>query len=720
MRTPDFSIKGKRIFIIIPVVALCFLTAAFIVGMWSAEDIKETVLKQFNDEQLVIAQHISFLIEREIALLTREMTHLDNTLSSLMHDTKAFQTAILSTFSRVVNSGVQKIELIDANRGISRICLPEQEKTRAPIPDDTFLKINPLDLKSIKTIRLSPLDIKPSAIRMHILSPLKNHAGSFIAFHVDVYALLSSFLQSVKSGKTGYAWIIDENGYFLYHPMKDFVGRDAFKIRDEKDPTISYGIINFIQKEKMMAGLSGTDYYLSGWHRGETGLTKKLIAYQAINVYAPEKRKWSVAVVAPISEIEKDVKSACSKQTAMQSLIIIGIIIVGSVTIIFERRLSELLKKEIDQRTEDVKKSEMKYRSLVESAEDFIFTVDLKGYLQSLNSFTARFFGGELADFTGKPIETLFPPKTAQKQRNIIRSIRECGKSIKDEFEVKIQDKRYWISANFMPLKDKAGDVNAILCIARDITESKNLEIQLVNAEKLASLGTMAAGVAHEINNPLGVILGFSDILLRKTEKNSQTYEDLKTIERQGLHCKEIVENLLSFVRIGKGQSEFTNLNDCIEEILKIVKHTLELNRIELRMDLAQAIPQVKCGHRQLQQVILNIINNAIAAMEGGGKLTIKTEFDAIRQKGVIHISDSGHGIREEDLEHIYDPFFTTKSEGKGTGLGLFVSYGIITKYDGSIDCKSHTADSNQILPGTTFIIKLPVKAKESSCAAKS
>jgi signal transduction histidine kinase len=313
-----------------------------------------------------------------------------------------------------------------------------------------------------------------------------------------------------------------------------------------------------------------------------------------------------------------------------------------------------------------------------------------------------------MADFTGKPIEKLFPANVAQKQRNIIQAIRKAGKSIKDEFEIKKNSDRFYISASFMPLKDAKGNVIAVLCIARDVTESKNLEIQLVNAEKLASLGTLAAGVAHEINNPLGVILGFSDILLRKTDKTSQNYEDLKIIERQGLHCKEIVENLLSFVRIGKGPSEFTQLNDCIEEILKIVKHTLELNQIELHVNFAQGNPKVQCDHRQLQQVLLNIINNAIAAMADGGKLSIETEFEAGAQKAVIRIMDSGHGIKEEFLAHIYEPFFTTKSEGKGTGLGLFVSYGIITKYGGTIDCKSHTGEIHHQPAGTTFTIKLP------------
>jgi len=248
--------------------------------------------------------------------------------------------------------------------------------------------------------------------------------------------------------------------------------------------------------------------------------------------------------------------------------------------------------------------------------------------------------------------------------------------------------------------------VNAVLCIARDITENKNLERQLVNAEKLASLGTLAAGVAHEVNNPLGVILGFCDLLLRKADKDSQAYDDLKTIERQGLHCKQVVENLLSFARLGEGGSEYADVNQGIEDIIKVVRHTLDMHGIELSLSLAQDLPLVVGDSRQLQQVFLNLINNSTAAMPSGGKLKITTALERSSRKAVIRIEDDGIGIKPEHLDHIFEPFFTTKPEGEGTGLGLFVSYGIIAKYGGTIDCVSN--DSGSLKPrGTTFTIKL-------------
>ena len=182
--------------------------------------------------------------------------------------------------------------------------------------------------------------------------------------------------------------------------------------------------------------------------------------------------------------------------------------------------------------------------------------------------------------------------------------------------------------------------------------------------------------------------MGFCDLLIRKTDPDSQAYDDLKTIERQGWHCKKVVENLLSFARLKSDPAEHADLNGCLEEMVAIVAHTLEMNRIELKLDLARQLPPVAGEARQLQQVFLNLINNALAAMEPGGRLTIETRSDAVSRRAVIRFTDTGKGISPHHLDHIFEPFFTTKPEGEGTGLGLFVSYGIITQYGGSLACE--------------------------------
>jgi PAS domain S-box-containing protein len=378
----------------------------------------------------------------------------------------------------------------------------------------------------------------------------------------------------------------------------------------------------------------------------------------------------------------------------------------ASAILFFEKRSARALETRVDQRTEELKRSEEKYRSLVESAEDFIFTVDSEGLFHSMNSFTASFFGGRPEQFIGKGLASLFSEKVAQEQIKLIKLVYSHGKSVRGEFEVDLGEHKIWISANFMPLKNEQEVVNSVLCIARDITENKYLERQLINTEKLASLGTLAAGVAHEVNNPIGVILGFCDLLLRKADKTSQTYEDLETIERQGLHCKQVVENLLSFARLGEGQSEHSDINECIEDIIKVVKHTLEMHSVDLVLGLAENLSLVSGDSRQLQQVFLNLINNSIYAMPAGGTLKVRTYLERPTRKVVIQVEDDGIGIKEEDMDHIFEPFFTTKPEGEGTGLGLFVSYGIITKYGGTIDCVSH--HSSTLKPrGTTFTVRL-------------
>ena len=705
----DKGISGikRNIIIIVSLTALIFLAAGAVLGLWSAKEMKRVVGEQFNEEQFVIARSISSSIERELNLLKREVSLLSKDLFVEPFNPEAQHKRIQESFSRVQESGVWKIEIVEPERQISNVYTPYGHWTVKKTSISHGLpQTGELDHE---IVRISKPRIKPSGIILMLATSLAGDSSMDLLFEVNISWFLTPFLKNIRSGKTGYAWLIDENGAFLFHPEADFVGKSAFTVRKKKDPDISFGMINFIQKEKMLKGLEGTGWYHTGWHRGITGKIRKLIAYCPIIISDNPPQKWSVAVVAPISEIEGVVHKGYVRQLLLQGLVIM-VIVLGALSILFlERRWSRLLEQRVGKRTEELKISEEKYRSLVESAEDFIFAVDLKGNFLSVNSFTASFFGSRPEEFLGKDLSSLFPEEVAEKQLKLVDLVFRHKKSARDEFKLRTGDHQIWISANFMPLKNEDGEVNAVLCIARDITENKNLERQLINTEKLASLGTLAAGVAHEINNPLGVMLGFSDILLRKAEKGSQEFEDLKTIERQGLHCKQVVENLLSFARLGEEVYEYSDLTYCLGEIINVVKHTLEMNNINLVMEFAEQIPMVKGDSRQLQQVFLNLINNAVAAMEDGGTLAISTRLERGGRKAVIQFQDTGIGIKEEHMDHIFEPFFTTKPEGVGTGLGLFVSYGIIGKYGGSINCESRTGKPG----GTTFILKLLTKTRE-------
>jgi two-component system, NtrC family, sensor kinase len=332
-----------------------------------------------------------------------------------------------------------------------------------------------------------------------------------------------------------------------------------------------------------------------------------------------------------------------------------------------------------------------------------------------LNSFTAIFFGGTPSQFVGKPLYALFSEEVSTQLLRLIDTVVQFGKSTRYEFMVTTGEYKVWLNAHLMPLKNEKDDVVSVLCIARDITDQKKLEHQLINTEKMASMGTLAAGVAHEINNPLGVILGFTDLLLEKFNAGSQEYQDLKTIERHSLHCKQIVENLLSFSRQGDGIGRYCDIYDAIHETVGVVSHTLAMKNIKVQTHLSPDMPKVKGDPRQMQQVFLNLINNAAAAMDShGGVIEINTFFDREEGKVRVMVRDNGHGIKEGDMEKIFDPFFTTKAEGEGTGLGLFVSQGIVTRYEGAITCESSTEDTPQRPKGTTFTVTLKAKEEDA------
>ena len=229
--------------------------------------------------------------------------------------------------------------------------------------------------------------------------------------------------------------------------------------------------------------------------------------------------------MAPQSEVEDTLSRGSFRLLLMQGLVVLAVILGAGAIIWLENRWSSVLEAKVLAKTKTCWQNRReKYRSLVESAEDLIFTVNREGSFQSLNTFTAKFFGGAPEAFVGQHLSSAFPEPNAAHQAKLIAQVHLSGKSMREEFELPMGERSAWISANFMPVKTETGGVGAILCIARDITETKNLQRQLVNAEKLASLGTLAAGVAHEINNPLGVILGFCELLLRKAETGTQQY----------------------------------------------------------------------------------------------------------------------------------------------------------------------------------------------------
>ncbi len=587
----------RLVFILGMTAAAALLVVAFILGLVSFGKMRQVVTEEFNQQQLVLARNMASLIGQDLDFLRRELRALNQSASIGNDPSLAWEERMRFTMSALQGGELLQIWHIEAGGGTAgvmdasgRVTLRSYDFKSAPyyrltvegndrgrivtlpwrFPQGSGLSDRQILLMAVPHVHPSGRDRGAAA----------GKAPGALVFVIDASALASRFTADARSGGTGYAWVIDEAGTFLAHPMRDFIGKNAFKARHEKDPRLGFEGINVIMRNHMLRGQEGTGEYVSGWHREMTGPVRKLIGYCPIRIDQDTPGLfWSVAVVAPTSEVQGMVRSLFMRHLVMQTAIVLAIL-AGSLSV--------------------------------------------------------------------------------------------------------IRMERYWASVR----KEKERQINL--------------------SSRLASLGTLAAGVAHEINNPIAIILGFTDLLLERTRDGTPEHEHLRIIEKQATACKRIVENLGRFARVPEQRAEATDLNEELRRVLAMVRNTLLTEKITCVTDFQDGIPPV-CGDPQgLQQVFLNLITNARTAMKNGGTLTLRTRLTGDTVEA--DVCDTGHGITKKDLERIFDPFFTTKAPGEGTGLGLSISHGIVEKAGGRILVESrHESRAGTEGPGTTFRLVLPI-----------
>ena len=256
------------------------------------------------------------------------------------------------------------------------------------------------------------------------------------------------------------------------------------------------------------------------------------------------------------------------------------------------------------------------------------------------------------------------------------------------------------------PWYDKDRRMVGSIHVAKDISNEKLLQQQLIQSEKLSAIGELISGIAHELNNPLTGVMGYSQLLQLRKDLDDRAKDNLFKINNLALRCQKIVQNLLSFARKQKPERTLSDINEILEKTVELRSYELQVNNIEITRDLDRDLPKTIADAHQLQQVFLNVLTNAEQAMleaHGKGCLTIRTRADLQKERIVVEIIDDGPGIPETYLSKIFDPFFTTKDVGKGTGLGLSLSYGMIKEHGGNIYARSRLGE------GSTFVIELPI-----------
>jgi PAS domain S-box-containing protein len=267
-------------------------------------------------------------------------------------------------------------------------------------------------------------------------------------------------------------------------------------------------------------------------------------------------------------------------------------------------------------------------------------------------------------------------------------------------------------SVNLSPMRDEQGNVTSIVVVMTDITDSAILQSKLLHAEKLAAVGQLVSGVAHEVNNPLTAILGFADLLMEAPDLPESARKDLRVILQEAQRTKQIVQNLLSFARQMPPQRKPVQLNAILRRTVQLRAYDFNSHGVQVVEHLDESLPAIVGDAHQLQQVFLNIMNNAYDAVRDSGRpprIEIMTASSGTSVE--VSFRDNGHGIAYP--ERIFDPFFTTKEVGKGTGLGLSICYGIVREHNGEILCHNNTGSE-----GATFIVRLPVAADSASLGA--
>ena len=534
----------------------------------------------------------------------------------------------------------------------------------------------------------------------------KRFEGQTLYGVVDVTYLLRAAAEGIGSGKTGYAWVLDEQGTFLYHPDRDFVGKNAFTARAEREPYISFNEINRIMKERMLTGEEGSGNYVSGWHRGVEGEIAKLIAYSPVRTPTlPSGRLWSVAVSAPTSEVAATVDKMRSRHLMTEIAIIAVMFGFALLVVVYQRRSASSLQRQVSVQEEFIS-------SVVQNSVDAIIFIDNENQVKMWNKGAEMIFGYTADEMLGSRFRRLIPPDIdAEKELGRIeKEVREKGFLRNDQVQrVTKSGKRITVNISRTMLHNKEGEPLGSTAIIKDVSEKVEMDKHIYNTEKLASIGILAAGVAHEINNPLAVILGFADLLKEKFEEGSAEREDLQLIEGNANHAKKIVENLLGFARVTEGLEDHVDINRALTTVTDIVQNTLMTKKVEFVTDIDANLPPVGGDAREFQQVVFNLINNAVAAMDQeGGTLTIKAWAENSRV--LVQVKDTGAGIPDRIKGQIFDPFFTTKNVGQGTGLGLSLCYGIVQKYGGRIDFTSVSGEDDTDEPiGTTFTVSMPL-----------
>lgn len=358
-------------------------------------------------------------------------------------------------------------------------------------------------------------------------------------------------------------------------------------------------------------------------------------------------------------------------------------------------------------------------KTIINVSPDFVSLLGPQMTYLAVNKTFSEHLGLTEENIIGKTDEEIYPADIAKMRMDEARLVLNTGRIINKENREESEHDSHtrWFHIIRVPVYGENHRIIGVLSTSREITELKSYQAQLIQSQKMESVGKLAGGVAHEINTPLGIILGYAQLLQDDFDSESQVSKDLSIIEKQARVCRKIVSDLLGFSRQTESEKITMCFNNSILEVVQLVSHTFKLEQINISTSLDDRFPIIHGDPEKLKQVWLNLLSNAMEAIEDKGGIHISTKLDTTSMTITAVFADTGHGVEPKNINAIFDPFYSTKPVGKGTGLGLSVSFGIIKDHGGSIEAVSPLSKymirefdlPENSGPGTMFKVILPL-----------
>jgi two-component system NtrC family sensor kinase len=671
--------------------------------------------EQFNRQQLVLAQQAAQAMEVYLADLRRATTllaRLPEAQDLKRGEGRRNPTEALQALYQSFGGGIDFLFWID-NQGSLESTYPRdrlREMVGKKFDFRPYFQEAGLTGKPLVAHVSPPSGEEPSRGQsplfgsILISSPVFRDAqfAGILGCGLDFKKIYERFVHPMQFGVRAGSWMINQEGRVIAHYDPSLLGKDAFTARKERDPDLSSERIDRIMKEKMLAGKAGMDEYVSGWHMGERGKLKKLIAYAPIRL---DGQVWSLALVVPYSEVTHVVWGSFQHSAVL--ILIMACTLLGGTYLGHKINQERIRAEEKVRWGEEILRSQNRLQALFDGAPDAIAIVDRNYRILMVNKTGLNWYKRPMEEFIGKPCHQEFQdrcdlcPNCPAEE-----SFRTGQPAFRERASLVAGGNKYYLQVFTFPLRNSNGEVVEVVEYVKDVTAEKELQRQIIQSERLAVVGRMSANVAHEIKNPLGTIVLNAELLEEELERlgqedTTEARQLLGVIKSELDHLLEVVEEYLQFARLPQVKLEKSSVNEVLSDLLSFLREEVAERKVLLVEELDPSLAPIQLDPKQLRQAFLNIIKNSLEAMPEGGKLSVSTgqKYGKVE----VTIGDTGKGISEENLELVFTPFFSTKHGG--TGLGLSITSHIVKEHRGTISFQSYPG------LGTTFTVRLPVTA---------